>query len=177
MRSACSAACRPADCRPAGLLPGGVAAALCRACPPASRIRRLPTASRPEMRGRMARDLPGAQIEPRDVAVLRRGVDDVRILGIVARLEAVAAADDVPVAGADAPAIERARRAALRPVVLRAAAHVVERLRVVDRHAVVLRHRQVREEAERRAFVVGLVDAAVVADQDVFRIDGSNSTT
>ena len=97
-------------------------------------------------------------------------VDDVRILGIAARLESVAAADDVPVARADAPAVQRARRAAVRPVVLRAAADVVERLRVVDRHAVVLRDRQAREEPERRALVVGLVDAAVVADQDVIPI-------
>src|SRR5205085_789371 len=50
----------------------------------------------------------GPQIESRDVAVLRRRVDDVRILGIVARLEAGAAADDVPVARAHAPAV-RAR--------------------------------------------------------------------
>ena len=40
--------------------------------------------------------------------------------------------------------VQRARRAAVRPVVLRAAADVVERLRVVDRHAVVLRHRDAR---------------------------------
>ncbi len=44
------------------------------------------------------------EIEPAEGAFLRLGVDDVRILGIAAGLEAVAAADDVPVAGADAGA-------------------------------------------------------------------------
>src|SRR6188472_1653775 len=47
--------------------------------------------------------LAGAQIEPRDVALLRLRVNDIRIVGIAARLKSVAAADDEPVAGADAP--------------------------------------------------------------------------
>ena len=94
-----------------------------------------------------------------------------RILRIDARLEAVAAADVVPVAGADAGAVERARRAADRPVVLRAAADVVERPRVVGRHAVELRQRQVGEVPPRLHAVVGLVEAAVVADDDVVGVD------
>ena len=64
-----------------------------------------------------------------------------------------------------------ARRPAEREVVLRAAADVVERLRVVDRDAVELRDRQVREEAPGLAFVVRLVEPAVVAEQDVVAID------
>src|SRR6185503_19303952 len=112
----------------------------------------------------------GAQVEAGDVAVLRRRVDDAGILGIVARLEAVAAADDVPVAGAHAPAVQAGDRPAVGPVVLRPAAHVVERLGVVGGDAVVLRHRQAGEETERLAEIVRLVDAAVVADEDVIRV-------
>ena len=112
------------------------------------------------------------QVVAADAAVLRLRVNDARILRIAARLESVAAVDDEPVAGAHAPRLQRARRTAEGPVVLRAAADVVERLRVVDRHAVELRDRQVREEPPRLPFVVGLVEAAVVAEQDVLRIDG-----
>ena len=95
-----------------------------------------------------------------------------RILGIGARLKPVAAADDVPVGVAYAPAIHGARRTALRPVVLRAAADVVERLRVVDRNTVVLRHGQVGEKPERLTVVVGLVQPAVVSDEDVVHVNG-----
>ena len=51
---------------------------------------------------------------------------------------------------------------------------MVERLRVVDRHAVVLSHRDVREESERLSLVVRLVQAAVASDEKVvgvLRID------
>src|SRR5262245_46595478 len=75
--------------------------------------------------------LARGQVEPRDIAVLRRRINDVRILRIVARLKSVAAADDEPVARPDAPAVRRARRSAHGPVVLRAAAHAIERPRVV----------------------------------------------
>ena len=112
--------------------------------------------------------LAGAQIEPRDAAP--SGTSCRRCSGspgIDARLEAVAAADHPPVARADADAVDRARRPALRLVVLRAAAHVVERQRVVDRDAIELRDRQVVEVPPRLAFVPRLVRAAVVADQDV----------
>ena len=112
----------------------------------------------------------GAQVEARDAAVLRRRVDDVGILGIVARLEAVAAGDDVPVARAHAEAAHVPRRAAEGEVVLRPAADVVERLGVVDREAVELRDGQVREEAPGRALVVRLVEPAVVAEQDVIAV-------
>ena len=47
----------------------------------------------------------GAQIEALQAAILRLRVDGRRILGIDARLEAVAAADAVPVTGADAGAV------------------------------------------------------------------------
>ena len=59
----------------------------------------------------------------------------------------------------------------MRPVVLRTAADVVERLRVVRAHAIELRQRQVGEVTERREVIEALVEAAVVADQDVLRIE------
>ena len=113
------------------------------------------------------RRLTGAQIEPVERPFLRLHVDDGRILGIVARLEAVAAADAVPVAGADAGPVQRPRRAADGPVVLRAAADVVERLRVVGRDPVELRQRQVGEVPPGLHAVVGLVESAVVAEEHV----------
>src|SRR5260370_2447 len=79
--------------------------------------------------------------------------------------EAVAAADVVPVAGPDAGAVLRARRAADRPVILRAAAHLVERPRLVRRDPVELRERQVGEVPPRLHAVVGLVHPAIVADE------------
>ena len=115
---------------------------------------------------------PAGEIEPAERPFLRLHVDRRRILGIDARLEAVAAADAVPVAGADADAVDRARRPADGAVVLRAAADVVERLRVVGGDAVVLRQRQVGEVPPRLHAVVGLVEAAVVREDDVVLVGG-----
>ena len=108
-----------------------------------------------------------AQVEPLQRAFLRLRVDRVRIFRIDAALEAVTAADAVPLAGADAGAIHGARRALDRSVVLRAAADVVERPRVVGRDPVELRQRQVGELPPCLHVVVGLVETAVVADQHV----------
>ena len=102
-----------------------------------------------------------------DLHVNRRG-----ILGIDARLEAVAAADAVPVACADAGAVAGARGPADGAVVLGAAADVVERLRVVGGDTVVLRQRQVGEVPPRLHAVVGLVEAAVVRQDDVVPVGG-----
>ena len=66
-----------------------------------------------------------------------------------------------------------ARRAALGGVVLGAAVDVVERLGVVDRHLVELRHRQVGDEAPGLRQVEALVDAAVGPDQQVVGIVGA----
>ena len=87
--------------------------------------------------------------------------------GSLRRLEAVAAADVVPVARADAGAVQRSRRTADAAVVLHAAADVVERPRVVDRDPVELRQRQVGELPPGLHVVVGLVEPAVVADHHV----------
>src|SRR5262249_49442155 len=84
---------------------------------------------------------PRPQIQARHVAFLRLRVDDLRLLRIDAALESVAAADVVSVARTDAGAVERARGAADRPVVLRAAAHVIEGTRVVGGDAIELRQR------------------------------------
>ena len=70
-------------------------------------------------------------IDADDVAVLRLGVDDARIVGIDLRLEAVAALNLEPVVVADARAAAHRARAAPRVVVLQAAADVVRRLHVV----------------------------------------------
>ena len=51
--------------------------------------------------------LSGSQIEPAETALLRLGVDDVEVLGIDPALKSVAAADVVPVAGANAGAVQR----------------------------------------------------------------------
>ena len=128
------------------------------------RPRRRPT------RGIEARGAAGATVETGQTAALRRRVDDVRIPGIGPRLEPVASADQIPVARANAERVRRPRRTAHREVVLRAAADGVERLFVADADPVVLRDGQIREEPPRLAVVVRLVDAAVVADQNVVRV-------
>ena len=92
--------------------------------------------------------------------------------GSTRALETIASSDADPVARPDAHAIERARRAANRTVVLRAAADVIERLRIVGRHAIELRQRQIREVPERLQAVPRLVEPAVVRDDVVLRIRG-----
>ena len=110
------------------------------------------------------------QIEPAQSTFLQLGVDNRRIVRIHAGLESVAAADAVPIARPNARAVERPRRPADRSVVLRAAANVVERPRVVRGHAIELRERQVGEVPPRLHAIVGLVEAAVVPDDDVIPI-------
>ena len=110
------------------------------------------------------------QIEPAQSTFLQLGVDNRRILRIHAGLESVAAADAVPIARPNARAVERPRWPAYRSVVLRAAANVVERPRVVRGHAIELRERQVGEVPPRLHAIVGLVEAAVVPDDDVIPI-------
>ena len=63
--------------------------------------------------------LPGSEIQPRQVAVLRTRIDGPGIIRVGASLKAVAAADDDPVAVAYPPAVGRARRTTFGPVVLR----------------------------------------------------------
>ena len=106
-------------------------------------------------------------VEPHEGAVLRLGVDDVGVARLDRGEEAVAPLRDEPVLVPDAVDVVGPRRPAEGGVVLRAAVDVVEGLRVVDRDPVELRHREVRLELPRRAAVPRLVDAAVVAVQEV----------
>ena len=66
--------------------------------------------------------------------------------------------------------VDRARRPADRAVVLGPAADVVERLRVVGGDPIVLRQRQVGEVPPRLHAVVGLVETAVVGEDDVILV-------
>ena len=97
----------PRPCTPAGPCAGPPTGPPCgRPAFRRRRRRRGPACLRPD---RPADARP--HVEPHDPAVLRRGVDDVRIVGIVPRLESVAAIDDVPVARAHAEPAERCVRA------------------------------------------------------------------
>ena len=115
------------------------------------------------------RALFGPQIDADDVAVLRLGIDDVQVVGIGERLEAVAALDAIPVVVEDAGVAADRTRAAPRVVVLHAAAQVVG-----DRHVVadvvVLREVHVVDALPRLALVPAHPDAAVVAVDDVIRV-------
>src|SRR5262249_21614822 len=93
-------------------------------------------------------------------------------LGIDAGLHAVAAADTNPIAGANAGTSERARWAALRAVVLGAAVDVVKGQRVIDGYAVRLQAGQICEIPPGRSAVVGFVQTAVVADEQVVGVRG-----
>ena len=110
---------------------------------------------------------PGPLVVADDDAVLQLGVDDVGVLRVDARDEAVAALRDEPVLVQDAVLRSRPRRPAERVVVLRAAVDVVERRRVVDVDVVELRQRQVLEEDPVRAAIERSIQSAVVADEQV----------
>ena len=104
----------------------------------------------------------------RDVAVLRRGVDDVRVLGVVARLEAVAAGDDEPVARAHAPAVTscaRGRSATSCPACRRRRCRTASRCRPTPGRTA--RSGRFAKKRQRRALVVRLVEPAVVGEQHV----------
>jgi hypothetical protein len=105
--------------------------------------RRVPVPAEPRIPDRGLRLdvdlLPGAPVVADEAAVLRFGVDDVRVLRIDDGREPVAAGRDVPVGVDDAVHRVRARRAADGVVVLRTAVHVVERRVVVERDLVELR--------------------------------------
>ena len=116
--------------------------------------------------------LPRELVVADEHAVLRLGVDDVRVLRIDDRLKAVAACRDVPVGVDDAVHRTRAGRTTDRVVVLRAAVDVVERLRVVDPYLVELRERKVFEPRPRRAAVVRFVKTAVAPPDQVIGVGG-----
>src|SRR5207237_10013665 len=91
-------------------------------------------------------------------------------VGIGALLDGVAATDAIPVARADARAVDGARGSADRAVVLRAAADVIEGARVVGRDPVELRQRQIGEVPPRLHAVIRFVQATVAAHEHVARV-------
>ena len=102
-----------------------------------------------------------------EITFLRLHVDDVGVVRVDAGLEAVAATDRIPVAGADTDAIDRARRSTDGAVVLCSTADGVERPRIVHVHPVELRQRHVGEVPPGLHSVVGFVEPAVVAQDHV----------
>src|ERR1019366_6872497 len=119
-----------------------------------------------------ARADAGLEVEAHAVDLLGAGVDDGGIVLVGARLVAIAAAGVHPIGSADAGAVGSPRRDALRAVVLGAPVNVVKRQAVVHRHAIELRHRNVVEVAPGAAVVVGLIESAVVAFDQVLRVGG-----
>ncbi len=108
----------------------------------------------------------GAQVVAIGVAVLRLRVADRPIARIVRRVEAVAAADAIPVGVHDAGGAPHRAWTAPRAVVLQAAADVVG-LPHVHADRVELAERREADLFPRLALVVADVEAAVVADDEV----------
>ena len=109
------------------------------------------------------------QVAAREVAVLRFGVDDVRVGGVDAGVEAVAALHGDPVLVADAGGLQAGAGAAPGVVVLQAAADAVGLLEIVG-DFVELAERDVVQVAPVAAAIPGHPDAAVVAVEDVVGI-------
>jgi len=79
--------------------------------------------------------------------------------------EAITALRYKPVSVDDPRSVARARWPAERIIILRAAEHVVERCRVVDRDVIELGHRKIRFEVPIATAIPALIDAAVAADK------------
>ena len=147
-----------------------------RVCMGADLERRIPVPAQGRLAlARLRLDAGGlarAAVEADQAGVLRFGVHDVWVLGIDARLEAVASLGDEPVGIHDAVDAARAGRAAEREVVLGAAVDVVKRTGVVHGDVVELRDRQIGHELPVGAAVEALVDAAVAAHEIVIVVAG-----
>jgi hypothetical protein len=115
--------------------------------------------------------LAGAEVPADQVPLLAHGVAGHGVGRNRHGAEAVAEADFLPVPVADAGGFPGRVRPFPRAVVLHAAVDVVRGL-VVDGDVVVLRERQRGHEAPRRAAVLALRHAAVVADEDVRGVRG-----
>ena len=119
----------------------------------------------------MSRDLVRLAVDSADVAALRFGIDVRRIARIGEHPEAVAAVEILPLRLGDAAG--KLRLADPRAVVLESAVHLV-RLVHVDAHVVELRDRQRLRLPPLVPGIVGVPQAAVVADDQmigVLRID------
>src|SRR5687767_7452941 len=137
--------------------------------PPISTLFPYTTLFRSRRLGPNRRALVGESIGAAHAAVLRFGVDDARVGGIHERLEAVAAADHVPVVVVNAAVGAYRARTAPGVVVLQAGADVIRRLHV-ELDVIGLRAEQVRHPRPGPRTIVRNADAAVVADDDVPRI-------
>ena len=116
--------------------------------------------------------LAGAPVVALDVAVLRLHEGDVVVVRVDGREEAVAPGHPDPVRVADPHAVPGPARTAPGRVVLQSPVDPEEGLLHVEAHRVELADGQVRGEVPRLAAVVGDVEAAVVAQQDVRRVLG-----
>jgi hypothetical protein len=117
-----------------------------------------------------AHALAGAAIVANQHPVLRFRVNGIRVLGIDARLEAVAHLRDKPVGVCYAVRAAVANRPAHGGVVLRAAVNVIERRVLVHGHVIKLRNRQIALKLPVLGAVEAFIDAAVAADQIVVGI-------
>ena len=118
--------------------------------------------------------LSGARIVAHHTTVLRFSIRDVVIERIRHVVKAVATGHAIPIGVRRTEGVARAAGAAPRLVILQAAVHVVEWLRVVHRDRVELRADDVLHVVPRAAAIVGDVHAAVVTEHDVlaiFRVD------
>src|ERR1035437_1393723 len=106
--------------------------------------------------------LASAQIAPRKIAVLRFGVNNVRVAGIDAVVESVAALYRDPVLIADAELLHRRTGAAPGIIVLSAAADVVRLLKVV-RDLIKLAQSDIVQVTPIAPAILGNPDASVVA--------------
>src|SRR4026208_1242045 len=110
-----------------------------------------------------------AQIDAVRVAVLRFGIQDGPVRGVVLRVEPVAAPARIPVRVEDAVAAARAAWPAPAAVVLQPAAHEI-RLPHIGADRVKLSDRDGVHVLPRLCLVVADVDAAVVADDQVIAV-------
>src|SRR4029077_15644070 len=113
--------------------------------------------------------LAGANIATLNGAVLRLGIDDIRIVPINPADKPIAAADRDPVLVHRPRAIERNRRPAPRAVVLQSAGDVIRLLRT-DGHVIKLPDGDGVELIPVGGAIVGGVKAAIAAHQHVARI-------
>ncbi len=113
----------------------------------------------------------GLQVAARKIAILGFRVDDVRVGGVDARVEAVAALHGDPILVADAGGLKAGAGTAPRIVVLQAAADVIRLLEVV-RDLVELSDGDIVQVAPIAAAVPGDPDAAIVAAEHVVGIRG-----
>ena len=101
---------------------------------------------------------------------MRLRIHDVGIARLGRRLVAITAECHEPIVIANTLPIVRARRAALRVVILRPAIDVVERLGIIDRDLVELRDRQIADEAPCFGVIIAFIQPAIGPEHDVVGI-------